>query len=109
MDKRKRSEQHAHWITPGVFSGRIQVQEAIGKTTAIHKEEQTERAEEPTTASFPPEAEEQIKSLQLELAEWKKRVQQLEQKFAKERDYLYQLVLLLKREWEEYRNENCNH
>lgn len=51
----------------------------------------------------------EIASLKEEVASWEKRLKEFEEKQAKEHQYLYQVVLALKKEWERERNEDRHH
>ncbi|MFD2371718.1 hypothetical protein ACFSO0_17485 [Brevibacillus sp. GCM10020057] len=50
-----------------------------------------------------------VAALKEEIASWESRFKQLEEKQAKELQYLYQVVLALKKEWESERNEDRHH
>lgn len=51
----------------------------------------------------------EMTSLKEELASWEKRFRELEEAQTKELQYLYQVVLALKKEWENERNEDRHH
>lgn len=53
--------------------------------------------------------EQAVASLKEEVATWEQRFKQWEEKQAKELQYLYQVVLALKKEWESERNEDRHH
>lgn len=50
--------------------------------------------------------EQEVAALKESLAAWEKRWKKAEEEQAKERQYLYQVVLSLKKEWESERNEH---
>jgi len=50
-----------------------------------------------------------ITTLKEEVASWENRFKQMEEKQDKELQYLYQVVLALKKEWESERNEDRHH
>ncbi|KQL49342.1 hypothetical protein AN963_06160 [Brevibacillus choshinensis] len=51
----------------------------------------------------------EITSLKEQLTSWEKRFRELEETQTKEIQYLYQVVLALKKEWENERNEDSHH
>lgn len=51
----------------------------------------------------------EISSLKEQLTSWEKRFRELEETQTKEIQYLYQVVLALKKEWENERNEDRHH
>ncbi len=51
----------------------------------------------------------EITAVKEQLASWEKRFKALEEAQAKELQYLYQVVLALKKEWENERNEDRHH
>lgn len=123
MEKRRRSGV-THWITPGVFRGEVavNVDDAIGqmiysapkdsitKDEANHPTFQTKRlislAEEWLAETT--DVKETIHHLQEQVEEYSQRICELETQCKRDREFLHQLVLALKREWEEYRNEGSD-
>lgn len=97
-------------------------QEAVGeKATAKTACEQPAEAKEPVpepkfeiimretdvvTTEQLEKLEQEVAALKESLAAWEKRWKKFEEEQAKERQYLYQVVLSLKKEWESERNEH---
>jgi hypothetical protein len=123
MEKRKKWDL-PHWVTPGVFSGEFVVDQAVERITSVKQmeinlqtpqvveQQEDESLKEPLNEPL----KEQIAQLELELKEvkdqlasWEKRYTDAEEAQAKERQYLYQVVLSLKQEWENERNARRDH
>lgn len=116
MEKRKKWDL-PHWVTPGVFSGNFVVDEAVERISSVKPtEKSTEKPMEkmieirtqndPTLLEQVEKLELELTALKEELASWEKRMKELEEEQGKERQYLYQVVLSLKKEWESERNEH---
>jgi len=106
MEKRKRLET-SHWVTPGVFSGHYTVEEAVERITTVKQTEQTaQKADDVAWKERLLLLESRLTEVTEALAEWEKRWKQMEQVNQKERQYLYQVVLSLKQEWERARDEH---
>jgi len=126
MEKRKKWDL-PHWVTPGVFSGKYVVDEAVERITSfkpmeitLQKPSSSEKQEDEACKEEMKQVEEklmeQIQQLEVKLNEAKeqfaaaeKRWQAAEETQAKERQHLYQVVLSLKKEWENERNANRDH
>lgn len=116
MEKRKKWEL-PHWVTPGVFSGHYVAEEAVERVSIAKPIEITVPL--PLAAEKNGELEalrQQVKKLEEEMQElkgmvasWEKRCQEMEQEQDKERQHLYQVVLALKKEWEQERDEHRDH
>jgi dynactin complex subunit len=103
MEKRRRNEP-VHWVTPGVFTGTIHVQETLEQECVNNL---PVRAREETALT------QKIQALEEEMQTLKNQLQELEKKWAqfvknnqREREHLYQVVLSLKKEWEMERDEH---
>lgn len=116
MEKRKKWEL-PHWVTPGVFSGHYVAEEAVERISSAKSIEISVPVPQAGDKKEEYEAlRQQVNKLQEELQEvkallagWEKRCQELEIEQAKERQHLYQVVLTLKQEWENERNEHRHH
>jgi hypothetical protein len=109
MDKRRKNEPNI-WVTPGVFSGSPEIEEAVGKINAPKQTESTPGGDD--THNLRDKVEQlnqQVRQLQESLEAWEQRWQTLEEESKKERQYLYQVVLSLKKEWERERHEHRHH
>lgn len=106
MEKRKRIES-PHWVTPGVFSGNYTVEEAVERVTT------SKQLDAPVQSIDDSLWKERMQMLESRLAEltqalttWENRWKTMEAENKKERQYLYQVVLSLKKEWEKERDEH---
>ncbi|MGD8189260.1 hypothetical protein ACQCN2_04580 [Brevibacillus ginsengisoli] len=113
MEDRKHF-MNSHWITPDVFSGEIQ--HAVGQSNYVKRvmefEQQEVTIEESdvkwnelieTIADLKNrvvQLEESVTQQQEKMDDLKKYIRELEENQTKERAHLYQVVLLLKQEWE---------
>ncbi|GED52680.1 hypothetical protein EDM54_17585 [Brevibacillus borstelensis] len=107
MEKRKKGET-THWIMPGVFSGEFVVDEAVERVQLKKLGDQRDAAE----ALWKERAEEiqkELAALKEAVSRWEERFKVLQEEQKREREYLYQVVLSLKQEWERERNENRHH
>jgi septal ring factor EnvC (AmiA/AmiB activator) len=107
VEKRKRVE-NPHWVTPGVFSGSFVVEEAVERITSI-KQPEACTSDDATWKERLEELEAQLAKLTKSLSSWEERWRAMEAEQKKEREYLYQVVLSLKKEWEKERDENRHH
>jgi hypothetical protein len=94
-----------HWVTPGVFSGSFVVEEAVERTTTIKLTEASAADETPWKERLE-KLEAQLAHLTETLSSWEEHWKAMEAEQKKEREYLYQVVLSLKKEWEKERNEH---
>lgn len=109
MEKRRKTD-HSLWVTPGVFSGSYEVEEAVGKINTVKQEEWTVRFDDSFLIKEKLEQlQQEVAQLQVAGSQWEKRCLMMEEENRKERQYLYQVVLSLKKEWEQERNEHCDH
>jgi hypothetical protein len=131
VEKRKRGEP-PHWVMPGVFSGHVIIEEAVERVTSVKlpellpfegpasKErieqpeeplwkERIEQPEEPLWKERIEQLEAQVAALRESLAAWEERFKALEAEQKRECEYLYQVVLSLKKEWEKERDEHRHH
>jgi predicted RNase H-like nuclease (RuvC/YqgF family) len=109
MDKRKKNEPNI-WVTPGVFSGSSDIEEAVGKINTLKQTESTPGSDDTQYLRDKMEQmNQQITQLQESLEAWELRWQALEEESKRERQYLYQVVLSLKKEWERERHEHRHH
>lgn len=109
MEKRKKAEGN-HWITPipGVFSGQFVVEEAVERVTSM-KREDFQTSEGSAGRMQTEQFQQQLDALKEAVARWEERFEKLQEEQKREREYLYQVVLSLKQEWERERNENRDH
>jgi flagellar motility protein MotE (MotC chaperone) len=119
VEKRKRGEP-PHWVMPGVFSGHVIVEEAVERVTSVKlpellpfegqaPNEQVKQPEEPTWKERIEQLEAQVAELKQSLAAWEERFKALEAEQKRDCEYLYQVVLSLKKEWEKERDEHRDH
>lgn len=109
MERRKKGD-NGQWVTPGVFSGSFVVEEAVEKTNTVRQCEQPLPAVEEQQLQMKMEQlETQLTDLREALVSSEDRWKRMEADFKKEREYLYQVVLSLKKEWENERNEHRHH
>lgn len=109
MEKRRKNDSSL-WLTPGVFSGSYEIEEAVGKINEVKQEEWTVRFDESFLLKEKLEqVKQEVAQLQEAVAMWEQRCQLMEEENRKERQYLYQVVLSLKREWERERNAHSDH
>jgi len=126
MEKRKKWDL-PHWVTPGVFSGNYVVDEAVERITSFKPMEFTlqkpsgseKQSDENLTEAVKQVEErltERIRELEQKLIEVKEQAAAMEKHWkaaeeaqAKERQHLYQVVLSLKKEWENERNAHRDH
>jgi hypothetical protein len=105
VEKRKRLETN-HWVTPGVFSGHYTVDEAVERITTVKQMETTAHTVDDSAWKERLELlESRVIELTQALAAWENRWKEMEVENKKERQYLYQVVLSLKKEWEKERDE----
>jgi acetyl-CoA carboxylase alpha subunit len=107
VEKRKRME-NPHWVTPGVFSGSFAVEEAVERITSIKLPEARTEDETPWKERVE-KLEAQLSQLTEALSSWEERWKAMEAEHKKEREYLYQVVLSLKKEWEKERDDHRHH
>jgi flagellar motility protein MotE (MotC chaperone) len=119
VEKRKRGEP-PHWVMPGVFSGHVIIEEAVERVTSVKlpellpfegpaSKERIEQPEEPLWKERIEQLEAQVAALRESLAAWEERFKALEAAQKRECEYLYQVVLSLKKEWEKERDEHRHH
>lgn len=129
MEKRRKWDL-PHWVTPGVFSGNFVVDEAVERISIVKPmEKQAEQSIDQETEAkmerrtdhlmleqteterkeYREKLEQEIQSLKEAIASWEERFKQLEKEQTKQLQYLYQVVLSLKKEWESERNEHRDH
>ncbi|GAA4708710.1 hypothetical protein [Brevibacillus fulvus] len=103
MEKRRKSD--ALWVTPGVFSGSLKIEEAVGRISSVSQLDWNPKPVEDSQLKSQIEMlAQQIQQLQAQLAEWEQRWAMMKEEQNKERQYLYQVVLSLKQEWETERS-----
>ncbi|MEJ8544815.1 hypothetical protein [Brevibacillus borstelensis] len=107
MEKRKKGE-NTHWIMPGVFSGEFVVEEAVERVQ-LKKQEDHRAVVEALWREQSAEIQHELAAIKEELTRWEERFKALQEEQKREREYLYQVVLSLKQEWERERNENRHH
>jgi flagellar motility protein MotE (MotC chaperone) len=119
VEKRKRGEP-PHWVMPGVFSGHVIIEEAVERVTSVKlpellpfegpaSKERIEQPEEPLWKERIEQLEAQVAGLRESLAAWEERFKALDAEHKRECEYLYQVVLSLKKEWEKERDEHRHH
>ncbi|USG63462.1 hypothetical protein NDK47_14880 [Brevibacillus ruminantium] len=110
MDKRKKGEG-SHWITPipGLFSGEIMVEEAVERVTSIKREEVVMTTDGAQWRLRAEEMQQELAALKEKVTRWEEQFKALQDEQKREREYLYQVVLSLKQEWERERSENRDH
>ncbi|MCM3077843.1 MULTISPECIES: hypothetical protein [Brevibacillus] len=115
MEKKKKWDL-PHWVTPGVFSGQYVVDEAVERITCLKPVEMNLQKPQVVEKKVEENLKEQIQRLELELKEvkeqlagWEKRSLEAEEAQTKERQHLYQVVLSLKKEWENERHAHRDH
>lgn len=126
MEKRKKWDL-PHWVTPGVFSGSYVVDEAVERITSFKpmeftlqkpsgSEKQSDENLKEAVKQVEERLTERIRELEQKLLEVKEQAAAMEKRWkaaeeaqAKERQHLYQVVLSLKKEWENERNAHRDH
>lgn len=115
MEKKKKWDL-PHWVTPGVFSGQYVVDEAVERITCLKPMEITLHKPAETDQKAADEMKEQVQRLELEIKQlkeqlvtWEQRYKEAEEAQTKERQHLYQVVLSLKKEWENERHAHRDH
>ncbi len=103
MDKRKRNDNML-WMTPGVFSGSAKLQDLVEHVSITRQA--TEKESNPASHKKIAELADQVKSLELQVKELEQRWSQFVRESQQEREHLYRIVLLLKKEWELERDEH---
>ncbi len=97
MEKRRKGDQ-VQWITPGAFCGIVEADDAVQRISAT--QETGSQINQDQVQEKIHQLENQLAAMQASLAEWEKKFQKAEAEHKKEREHLYQVVLMLKREWE---------
>ncbi|MGO0061063.1 hypothetical protein ACTID9_13770 [Brevibacillus fluminis] len=110
--EKKRKQESSHWTIPGVFYGEVEAMDAVQRVPAVvaQQEEWTGGAAHPVMETA---KSEEMAALVAEVALLKDTLKQFEDRLKvvqlehkRERERLYQMVLLLKQEWERARDEH---
>lgn len=110
MEKKRRQES-SHWTIPGVFYGEVEAMDAVQRVTALPQQEElsgrvshpvmeTGKTQELSTMAA------EIELLKSTLGQVEERLKLVQLEHKRERERLYQMVLLLKQEWERARDEH---
>lgn len=93
--ERMRKAEKSRWITPGVFSGGFELAEAVGQLEYVKKQ-----THEDLTRTQLEELSAQVNDCKRRLEVLRKDIQEQIAHLSREREYLYHVVMSLKREWE---------
>lgn len=108
--EKKRRQDSSHWTTPGVFYGEVEAIDAVQRVTDLPRQAewsgpvslpvvQTDKAVEMAELTA------EIATLKSSLDQLEERLKTVQIEHRRERERLYQMVLLLKQEWERARDE----
>lgn len=103
MEKRKRND-NMHWVPPGVLSGNAKLQNLVEHVSITKQADDKES--KPVSQDKLAELEKKVKSLESQVLEWEQRWAKFVKAAQQEREHLYTIVLLLKKEWEMERDEH---
>lgn len=106
--EKKRKQENSHWTIPGIFFGEVEVMDAVQRIAT-----QPQQAEWSGKVSLPVQETENVQELKTQISSLKNTIDQVEERLKmmqvehkRERERLYQMVLLLKQEWERARDEH---
>lgn len=108
--ERKKKNEAPHWVTSGVFFNEVDVMEAVQRITESN---QSGVPVQHIKTTIQETDLEKVQQLEQEVAFLKEAIEQMDERMKlvtlehkRERERLYQMVMLLKQEWERARDEH---